>query len=217
MIFDIHEIFEEAAEMAGTELRTGYDFKSARRSLALLLREWATRGYNLYSIAEGTINLVQGQTDYLLPANTIDVTDCAIRENPGTAQQFDISLARITLTEYFDTPNKLTEARPSQFIVRRTTTPTLVVWAAPDQAYTLYYSRLVMAAEPSTGSELPALPDRWIPAMTAGLALRIAMKRPALADRVQGLAGEYEKMLMLAQDEDRDRAPLRIAPYRGRR
>jgi hypothetical protein len=217
MIFDIHEIFEDAAEMAGTELRTGYDFKSARRSLALLLREWANRGYNLYSIVEDTIPLVQGQTDYALPVDTIDVTDCAIRENPNTPQQFDISLARVTLTEYFDTPNKLTQARPSQFIVRRTTTPTLVVWAAPDRAYTLYYSRLAMVDEPSVGGELPALPDRWIPAMTAGLALRLAMKRPALADRVAGLEGAYKEMLMLAQDEDRDRAPLRFTPYRSAR
>src|SRR4249920_969339 len=120
MIFDIHEIFEDAAERAGVELRTGYDFKTMRRSLALLLREWANRGYNLYSIDEGELELVKGKAEYELPHDTIDVTDCAIRTDSGTLQQFDQTMGRIAVTDYHATPNKLQEGLPTQFYVKRT-------------------------------------------------------------------------------------------------
>ena len=213
MIFDIHEIFEDAAERAGIELRTGYDFKTARRSLALLLREWANRGYNLYSIDEGEIELVKGVAEYELPRNTIDVTDAAIRTDTGTLQQFDQTMGRITLVDYYNTPSKLQEGMPTQFYVKRTACPMLVVWQTPNKPYLLVYWRMKMMNEPESGVQQVGVPDRWTPAIIAGLALQIAMKRPAVADRVPGLAQEYDKQLQLAQDEDRDRSAFFVTPW----
>ena len=213
MIFDIHEIFEDAAERAGIELRTGYDFKTMRRSLALLLREWANRGYNLYSVLEGEIELVKGQAEYELPHNVIDVTDCAIRTDVGTVQQFDQTMARVPMVDYFNTPNKLGEGTPSQFWVKRHACPTLIVWQTPARPYLLVYWCLSMMGEPMVGRDQVGLPDRWIPAIVTGLALQLAMKRPAVSDRVPSLMSEYNTQLQLAQDEDRDRSAFLVKPW----
>lgn len=213
MLFDIHEIFEDAAERAGVELRTGYDFKTARRSIALLLREWSNEGYNLYSIAEGAIlldPLAVNPTEYALPTNTIDVTDAVIRTSAGTVQQMDVTMGRVSLPEYFNTPSKLQQGRPSQFYVKRGATASIVVWPKPDREYTLVYSYLRTMDEPSSGSGVPALPDRWIPALVAGLSYQLAFKRGT--DRVDRCQAEYTRQLRLAQDEDRDRANLRVYP-----
>lgn len=214
MIFDLHECLDDAAERAGVELRTGYDFKTARRSVALLLREWSNRGFNLYSIAEGAITLDPAAltpTEYLLPADIIDITDAVIRTGAGTAQQLDISMARVSIPQYYNTPSKLQQGRPSQFYVKRGVAPSVIVWTAPDQEYEMVYWYLKMLTEPAQGGEVPALPDRWTPAFIAGVAYQLAMKRNT--DRLMKCEQEYNKQLELAQDEDRDRANLRIAPY----
>lgn len=210
MIFDLHEIAEDAAERAGVELRTGYDFKTFRRSVALLLREWSNRGFNLYSIEEGTIPLLQGVVEYALPADLIDITDAVIRTNPATVQQMDITMGRITIPQYYNTPSKLQQGRPSQFYTKRGPASSVVVWTAPDQAYTMVYWYLKMLAEPTSGAGIPAVPDRWIPAFIAGIAYQLAVKRNT--DRLQQCTVDYATQLQLAQDEDRDRANLRVAP-----
>lgn len=210
MIFDLHEIAEDAAERAGVELRTGYDFKTFRRSVALLLREWSNRGFNLYSIEEATVPLLQGVTEYALPTDLIDITDAVIRTNAATVQQMDITMGRISIPQYYNTPAKLQQGRPSQFYVKRGTTSSVVVWTAPDQAYTMVYWYLKMLAEPTSGAGIPAVPDRWIPAFIAGIAYQLAVKRNT--DRLQQCTVDYATQLQLAQDEDRDRANLRVAP-----
>jgi hypothetical protein len=214
MLFDLHEIMEDAAERAGVSLSTGYDYKTARRSIALLQREWSNRGFNLYSIEEATITLDPMAVDpveYALPSNMIDITDAVIRTNEGTVQQMDISMARVSIPQYYNTPSKLQTGRPSQFYVKRGVSPSVIVWTAPDQEYQMVYWYLKMLTEPVNGGETPALPDRWVPAFIAGLAYQLAMKRGT--DRLIKCEQEYNLQLQLAQDEDRDRANLRIMPW----
>jgi hypothetical protein len=214
MLFDLHEIAEDAAERAGVELRTGYDFKTFRRSVALLLREWSNRGFNLYSIEEATIPLLPNVVEYALPTDLIDITDAVIRTNAATVQQMDITMGRISIPQYYNTPSKLQPGRPSQFYTKRGTSPSVVVWGAPDQAYTMVYWYLKMLAEPTSGAGVPAVPDRWMPAFVAGIAYQLATKRGT--DRIMQCSTDYATQLQLAQDEDRDRANLRVAPFQSR-
>jgi len=122
---DLNDIIEEAYDRAGIEVRTGYEFRTARRSLNLLTIEWANRGINLWTIQEGAINLVTGQAVYPIPEDTIDLLDHVIRQNNGTAStQVDINITRISESTYSTIPNKLTTGRPIQVWVNRQTAQT---------------------------------------------------------------------------------------------
>jgi len=117
---DLNDLIEEAYERAGVEVRTGYEFRTARRSLNLLTIEWANRGINLWTIQEGAIAMVTGQAIYPLPADTIDLLDHVIRQNNGTpSTQADINITRISESTYSTIPNKLTNGRPIQVWVNR--------------------------------------------------------------------------------------------------
>jgi 5-hydroxyisourate hydrolase-like protein (transthyretin family) len=117
---DLNDLIEEAYERAGIEVRTGYEFRTARRSLNLLTIEWANRGINLWTIQEGAIAMVTGQAIYPLPADTIDLLDHVIRQNNGTpSTQSDINITRISESTYSTIPNKLTNGRPIQVWVNR--------------------------------------------------------------------------------------------------
>ena len=117
---DLNEIFEEAFERCGLELRTGYDFRTVRRSLNFLITEWANRGINLWTIEQGSINLVQGQVTYDLPIDTVDLLEHVIRTNSGQiSNQTDINISRISVSTYSTIPNKLTQGRPIQVWVNR--------------------------------------------------------------------------------------------------
>jgi len=112
---DLNNLIEEAFERCGTELRTGYDMRTARRSLNLLTIEWANRGINLWTIEQGQIPMVTGQAIYPVPANTIDLLDHVVRQNNGvTSNQIDINISRISESTYSTIPNKLTTGRPIQ-------------------------------------------------------------------------------------------------------
>jgi len=115
----LSEIVEEAFERCGKELRTGYDLRTARRSLNILTIEWANKGINLWTVEEGQIPLVQGQISYPLPVDTIDLLDQVIRQNAGTTNQTDINITRISETTYSTLPNKLTQGRPIQVWINR--------------------------------------------------------------------------------------------------
>jgi hypothetical protein len=122
---DLNDIIEEAYERAGVEVRTGYEFRTARRSLNLMTIEWANRGINLWTIQEGAIPLVTGQAVYPLPADTIDLLDHVIRQNNGSpSNQSDINISRISESTYSTIPNKLTNGRPIQVWVNRQTAQT---------------------------------------------------------------------------------------------
>lgn len=223
--FDIQltDMFEEAYERAGSEMRSGYDFRTARRSFNFLTMEWASRGINLWTIESGTIPLVAGTATYNLPVDTIDLIEHVIRQNPGNAStQTDISISRISVSTYSTIPNKLNTGRPIQVHINRrsgVTTPTgiqyptITVWPVPaDNSYTLVYWRLRRIQDAGNGDGTTDIPFRFVPALTAGLAYQIAMKIPEAAPRLPMLQAEYDKQWQLASEEDREKAPVRFVP-----
>jgi hypothetical protein len=160
---DLNEIVEEAFERAGAELRTGYDLRTARRSLNLLFADWANRGVNMWTFEQNAITLVPGQPTYALPNDTVDLLDHVIRTNANQpSNQSDLTITRISVSTYATIPNKLTQGRPIQVWVQRlggTTGPTGVTLAEPitDTATTLPVSsvaNLPLAGFVTIGSEL---------------------------------------------------------------
>jgi hypothetical protein len=223
--FDIQitDLFEEAYERAGSEMRSGYDFRTARRSFNLLTMEWANRGINLWTVESGTVPLVAGTATYNLPVDTIDLIEHVIRQNPGNAStQTDISISRISVSTYSTIPNKLNTGRPIQVYINRRsgiTTPagiqypTITVWPVPaDNSYTFVYWRLRRIQDAGNGDGTTDIPFRFVPALTAGLAYQIAMKIPEAAPRLPMLQAEYDKQWQLASEEDREKAPVRFVP-----
>lgn len=220
---DINNLIEEAFERCGAELRTGYDLKTARRSLDLMTIEWANRGINLWTIEQGSIPLVQGQISYNLPVDTIDLIDHVIRTQSG-AQQTDININRISVDTYATIPNKNVQGRPIQVWIDRQSGavepgtgvayPTINVWPAPDQSnyYTFVYWRLRRIQDAGSGVSTADIPFRFLPAMVAGLAFHLSVKLPDGMNRMPMLKQMYDEAWQLASDEDREKAPLRIAP-----
>lgn len=210
------EIIEEAFERCGLEVRSGYDFRTARRSLNLLFMEWANRGLNLWTVTEATMSLTQGVSDYNLPQDTVDIIEQVIRQNPGTSQQTDISISRIALPTYATIPNKITQGRPIQIYVNRQEAPPRIrIWPSPnDASYTLvyWYLRRIQDAG-SVGNTTMDVPFLFVPAMIAGLAYNIAVKKAP--DRLDMLKASYEEEWQLAAEENRDRAPVRFVPRIG--
>lgn len=116
---DVNDLIEEAFERCGLELRTGYDFRTARRSMNLMTIDWANRGINLWTIEQGQIPMATGQAIYPYPADTIDFLDQVIRTQPGTINQTDINISRISESTYSTIPNKLAQGRPIQVWINR--------------------------------------------------------------------------------------------------
>lgn len=207
---DVAEYIEEAFERCGLEPKTGYDLKSARRSLNLMLADWANRGLNRWTIEQSTVSLVQGTASYSLGADTIDILSAVIRTNAGASNQQDIIISRVSRQEFLNIPSKLTQARPTEFYVDRTINPTVEVWPTPDQAYTLVYDRLVRMDDADTAQNTLEMPFRFYPCLAAGLAYYISLKRAP--DRTQILKAVYEEEFERAASEDRDRANLKLTP-----
>jgi hypothetical protein len=216
---DFTEIAEEAWERAGREMRSGYDLRTARRSMNLLTIEWQNRGINLWTIDEGSVNLVQGTSEYDLPADTIDLLEQAIRTGAGNAAtQSDLTISRISVSTYASIPNKLSQGRPIQvWIERLRDNPKINVWPVPDSNdYVFRYWRMRRVQDAGSGVETADMNFRFFPCLVAGLAYYIAMKDPALAGRIPMLKQEYEEQFMLAAGEDREKTPARFVP-RGMR
>jgi hypothetical protein len=205
---DVAEIIEEAYERCGLEVRTGYDARTARRSLNLMLAEWANRGLNLWTVAEGMFTVTAGDPSYVLAADVVDILDVIVRRS-GTDYEMD----RISRTEYFTLPNKTTQGRPSQYFLDRTITPTMYVWAAPENStdqIRYYYVRRMQDANSLTNTN--DIPFRFLPCMVAGLAYYISMKRSP--ERTGLLKAVYDEEFQRAADEDIDRVPLKLQPGR---
>ena len=215
---DLPEIFEEAFERAGTELRSGYDLKTARRSFNLLTLEWQNRGLNLWTIAGGTQSITAGTATYTLPTDTVDLLEHQLRTGTGT-NQTDTNLERISVSTYAQQNQKNRQGRPTQIFVERLAGSTQVtLWPVPDSAetYTLFYYRLVGTdgmASGITGTTTNFIPPRWVPCLVAGLAYQIAMKKPEGAERAAALKEEYEFQYQLAAGEDADRVSVRFVPF----
>jgi hypothetical protein len=219
---DLNSIVEEAFERCGAELRSGYDLRTARRSLNLLTIEWANRGINLWTIDEGTIPLVQGVGQYGMPIDTVDILDSVVRTNTGQAQ-IDININRISVSTYATIPNKNAQGRPIQLWFNRlggqtdiagVQYPTINVWPLPDQSnfYTLVIWRLRRMQDAGNGVNTQDIPFRLLPAMVAGLAYHLSLKIPGGMERTMMLKQMYDEAWQQAADEDREKAPLRIAP-----
>jgi hypothetical protein len=220
---NLNDLVEEAFERCGAELRTGYDLRTARRSLNLLTIEWANRGINLWTIEQGSIPLVQGQIVYDLPIDTIDLLEHVVRTQTGQ-QQTDITISRISIDTYSTIPNKNAQGRPIQVWINRQSgadypvtgvaNPQINVWPAPDQNnfYTFVYWRLRRLEDAGDGTTTQDIPFRFLPCLVAGLAYHLSLKVPGALERSMSLKAQYEELWQQAADEDREKAPLRIAP-----
>ena len=213
---DLVELVEEAFERTGNEMRTGYDLRTARRSLNLLFADWANRGINLWTIDQGSIPLVAGTATYNLPTDTVDLLEHVIRTGAGSAAtQADLTITRISVSTYATIPNKLQQARPIQvYIDRKTTTPTVTVWPVPDDSttYTFVYWRLRRIQDAGEGVNTMDVPFRFLPAMVAGLAYYLALKVPGGDVRLPILKQQYDEAWDLASSEDREKAAVRFVP-----
>lgn len=232
---DLSELVEEAFERCGKEMRTGYDLRTARRSLNLLTIEWANRGINLWTIEQGEIPMVTGQSTYNLPADTIDLLDTVIRTGTGQ-NQIDINISRISESTYSTIPTKNAQGRPIQVWINRQSgaqypaggqpagtdpatgidSPKIVVWPtpnAPGSQYTFVYWRMRRIQNAGNGVNTQDIPFRFLNCMVAGLAFSLSVKLADVApERVLFLKQEYEQQFQLAADEDREKASIRFVP-----
>ena len=213
---DLTELVEEAFERVGSEMRTGYDLRTARRSLNLLFADWANRGVNMWTFEQGSITLVPGQATYDLPADTVDLLEHVIRTGAGSSStQADLTITRISVSTYATIPNKLTQARPIQvWIERLQEAPRITVWPVPDssQTYTFVYWRMRRVDDAGNGVNTMDVPFRFLTCMVAGLAYYLALKVPGGLERLDVLKQQYDELWQLAADEDREKASVRFVP-----
>ena len=203
---DVTEYIEEAFERCGLEVRTGYDLKTAKRSLNLMLLDWANRGLNQWTIVQRTQTVTSGTTEYTLNADIIDILSVAVvRDNTY------YPLERISRDAYLAIPNKTSSGRPTQFFLDRQITPNLKIWLSPENSTdVLYYDALTRMDDADTYTNTLDIPFRFYPCLAAGLAYYIAIKRAP--DRIQLLKSVYEEEFDRAMAEDRDRSSTTISP-----
>lgn len=209
---DVADYIEEAFERCGIEVRTGYDLKTATRSLNLLFADWANRGLNRWTIDQATVSLTQGTNTYTLPSNTIDVLSAVVRTDAGSTNQSDTQITRISRDTLINIPSKLTQAKPNQWYINRQITPTIQVWPTPDASYTLVYDALTRIEDADSAINTIDVPFRFYPCLAAGLAYYLAMKKAP--DRLAILKTVYDEEFNRAAYEDVDRANLSLVPRR---
>ena len=215
---DINEMAEEAFERCGLEMRTGYDLKTARRSLNLMGLEWQNRGLNLWCIEEKSFAFTQGTQSYTLDDDTIDLIEAVVRTNPGTQNlQIDSSLSRVAPVTYATIPDKLEQGRPNQYWVdRQRSAPVIYIYPTAssefDSAQFVYWRVRRMTDTGIKGSNNYDIPALFLPAMVAGLAYYISLKKPEASQRVPLLKQIYEEQFQLAAEENRVKAPFRLIP-----
>ena len=208
---DVNDYIEEAFERCGLEVRTGYDVRTARRSLNLMFADWANRGLNRWTIEQSTLTLSASTAIYNLPTATVDVLSAVIRTGTGTTQS-DTQITRISRDVFINIPSKNTEAQPSQWYVDRQIVPQIRFWPTPDQTYTLVFDRLTRIEDADSSINTLDVPFRFYPCLAAGLAYYIAMKKAP--ERVPTLKSMYEEEFARAAYEDVDRANLSLVPRR---
>ena len=203
---NVADYIEEAFERCGLEVRTGYDLKTAKRSLNLMLAEWANRGLNQWTIEQRTFTATEGDPDVDLGTDVIDILSVVVRRS-GT----DYALDRVSRDEFLNIPNKTSEGRPTQFFLDRQITPTLKIWPTPENSTdVIVYNALTRIQDADTQTNTLEVPFRFYPCLAAGLAYYIAMKRAP--QRIQLLKAVYEEEFERAMTEDRDRASYNVVP-----
>lgn len=202
----VDDYIEEAFERCGLEFRTGYDARTAKRSLNLLLADWANRGLNQWTIKQRTLSLTAGTSAYDLGTDVIDVLSVVCRRSNS-----DLSMDRLSRDGYLVIPSKSTQGRPSQFFLDRQVTPSLKLYPTPENATdTIVYDALVRIDDADDYTNTMDVPFRFYPCLAAGLAYYIAMKKSP--DRIQLLKAVYEEEFERARTEDRDRSSFTVSP-----
>ena len=203
---DVADYIEEAFERCGLEVRTGYDLQTAKRSLNIMLAEWANRGLNQWTIEQRTQALTANDSDYSLGTDVIDILSAVVHR--GTT---DFSMSRISRDAYLSTPSKTTTGRPTQFFLDRQITPNLKIWPTPENSTdTIVYDALTRIQDADSAINTMEIPFRFYPCLTAGLAYYISMKKAP--DRIQLLKSVYEEEFERAMGEDRDRSSFTVTP-----
>ena len=202
----VDDYIEEAFERCGLEIRTGYDLKTAKRSLNIMLAEWANRGLNQWTIVQRTQALTADDSEYDLGTDVIDVLSVVVRRS-GT----DFNMSRISRDTYLSIPTKTTTGRPTQYFLDRQITPNLKIWPAPENSTdVIHYDALTRIQDADTMQNTVEIPFRFYPCLSAGLAYYISLKRAP--DRIQLLKNIYEEEFDRAMAEDRDRSSFTITP-----
>jgi len=212
---NIDEVIDEGYERCGLKTTSGFDLKSARRSLNLLFAEWGNRGIHLWKVALHENALVSGQAEYSVSAGVSDVLEAFISSTAAgsnNANTQDVSLTKIDRSAYAALPNKLATGQPSQYYVEREKTPKIYLYQAPDlNTYTtLKYYVIKRIEDAGVYTNDPDVVYRFLPCMCAGLAYYLAMKKaPGMVQQNKLI---YEDELKRALDEDGQRASTFITP-----
>ena len=209
---NVDELIEEAFERCGLELRTGYDLETARRSLNLMFADWSNRGLNLWVIEERTESLTEGTASYDLDTDLVNVLSAVIRTTSGS-DTTDYQVNRISRSDYHYLPDKTIKATPTQFYVERSITPKLYLYPAPENSTDVFrYYALTRIQDAGVFTNTLEITFQFLPAMVAGLAYYIAMKRAP--DRIQLLKQVYDEEWQRASLENIDTVSSRFLPAR---
>tara|TARA_X000001388_G_scaffold44904_1_gene31919 strand:- start:9073 stop:9744 length:672 start_codon:yes stop_codon:yes gene_type:complete len=209
---NVDELIEEAFERCGLELRTGYDLETARRSLNLMFADWSNRGLNLWVIEERTESLTEGTASYDLDVDLVNVLSAVIRTTSGSTTT-DYQVNRISRSDYHYLPDKSIKARPTQFYVERSITPKLYLYPAPENSTDVFrYYALTRIQDAGVFTNTLEITFQFLPAMVAGLAYYVAMKRAP--ERIQLLKQVYDEEWQRASLENIDTVSSRFLPSR---
>ena len=216
---DTLDIIEEAYERAGLESRSGYDIRTAVRSLNLMFQEWGSEGFNLWTVEERSLPLVRGTKTYTLGTDITSILDHIIRRDINL-QQIDYNITRISVSTYARRTVKNVESRPTEIYVdRQRDAPEITLWPVPESDdYTLVYWVLRRINDVGSNVNTMDVPFRFLPAVVAGLAYRIALKRPEVPEsRISLLKQLADEAYDTAAGEDREKATFRFVPLADNR
>jgi len=209
---DVDEVIEESFERCGLNSRSGYDLKTARRSLNIMLAEWANRGINLWTVELRTQTLTADTTSYTLGTDVIDVLEAVVFTENNTST--DIEVDRISRAEYLNISNKSTEGTPVQFFVERNSSaPVLYLYPTPDGAHSFKYYALTKMQDAGNYTNELEVPTRFLPCLVSGLAYYLSVKKSP--ERTPLLKQIYDEEWQRASEEDRPRSSFYAVPERG--
>ena len=212
---DFSEVMDDAIAMTGGEPGDAFLHKYGRRAANRILTDWANRSLNLWQMVSTTMVLSAGVSTYALPDDCLDVTEVQFRDD-SSGDNVDLTMGRMSRSEYASLSNKETEGRPSSYVVlRELDNARIIVWPTPDtsSAEALYYWYIQKNQDVTSAAENIGVPDRFLPAFVAGMAYELGKVRPTVdGGKLQYLKQEYMDLLMRAQNEDRERTPTRIYP-----
>ena len=207
----IADAIEEAYELAGLEVKTGYDAETARRSLNIMFADWSNRGVNLWTIEQVSLDLVSGTSSYNLNSYDLDIVSAVIRQVDSNGTQTDLQITNIGRSEYLNIPNKASTGRPTQFFIDRQLTSVIKIWPTPENSTdVLKFDVLTRIDDADAVTNTVDVPFRFFPCLAAGLAYYLSIKKAP--DRVQMLKAMYDEEFLRAMEEDRDRASFTISP-----